>query len=128
MRARFCDRPERLGAAHCVRAGTLCGGERQMLAIGRGLMVKPQLMLLDEPSLGLAPKIIEVVFEQIKAISQAGTTILLVEQNARRALALADRGYVMELGRIRSEGTGQDLLNDEGVQQAYLGTARLHAV
>jgi branched-chain amino acid transport system ATP-binding protein len=108
------------------RAGTLSGGERQMLAIGRGLMVKPRLMLLDEPSLGLAPKIIEIVFDQIKAISQSGTTILLVEQNARRALALADRGYVMELGRIRSEGSGQELLNDEAVQQAYLGTASPH--
>jgi len=103
------------------RAGTLSGGERQMLAIGRGLMTRPRLMLLDEPSLGLAPKIIEIVFEQIRAINQAGTTILLVEQNARRALAVADRGYVLELGKIRHEGTGRELLGDAQVQSAYLG-------
>lgn len=103
------------------RAGTLSGGERRMLAIARGLVTKPRLMLLDEPSLGLAPKIIEIVFEQIKAINEAGTTILLVEQNARRALSIADRGYVMELGQIKYEGRGQDLLNDEQVQRAYLG-------
>ena len=106
------------------RAGTLSGGERQMLAIGRGLMKRPRLMLLDEPSLGLAPKIIEIVFQQVQDINQAGTTILLVEQNARRALAVADRGYVMELGRITHEGGGRDLLADEQVQQAYLGGAR----
>jgi branched-chain amino acid transport system ATP-binding protein len=103
------------------RAGTLSGGERQMLAIARGLVTNPRLMLLDEPSLGLAPKIIELLFEQVLAIHEAGTTILLVEQNARRALAFADRGYVMELGTIRHEGRGQDLLNDEQVQRAYLG-------
>ena len=103
------------------RAGTLSGGERQMLAIGRGLMTRPRLLMLDEPSLGLAPKIIETVFEQIQSIRDAGVTILLVEQNARRALALAQRGYVMELGKIRYEGAGSDLLNDEQVQRAYLG-------
>jgi len=105
------------------RAGTLSGGERQMLAIGRGLMTRPRLLMLDEPSLGLAPKIIETVFEQIQSINQAGVTILLVEQNARRALALAQRGYVMELGKIRYEGAGRDLLEDEQVQRAYLGGA-----
>ena len=103
------------------KAGTLSGGERQMLAIARGLMSSPKLMLLDEPSLGLAPKVIEVLFEQIQAINQAGTTILLVEQNARRALAIADRAYVLDLGRIRFEGSGEELLTDEQVQKAYLG-------
>ena len=106
---------------HNQKAGTLSGGERQMLAIGRGLMVDPKLILLDEPSLGLAPKIIESLFEQIRAINEAGTTVFLVEQNARRALALADRGYVMELGQIMYEGRGRELLEDEQVQKAYLG-------
>jgi ABC-type branched-subunit amino acid transport system ATPase component len=113
----------RLKERRAQRAGTLSGGERQMLAIGRGLMTRPRLLMLDEPSLGLAPKIIETVFEQIQSINQAGVTILLVEQNARRALALAQRGYVMELGKIRYEGTGRDLLEDEQVQRAYLGGA-----
>ncbi len=103
------------------RAGTLSGGERQMLAIARSLMVSPKIMLLDEPSLGLAPKIIETLFEQIQAINDAGTTIFLVEQNARRALAIADRGYVLELGQIKYEGRGGELLEDEQVQKAYLG-------
>ena len=92
-----------------------------MLAIARGLMVSPKIMLLDEPSLGLAPKIIEALFEQIQAINDAGTTIFLVEQNARRALAIADRGYVLELGQIKYEGKGRELLEDEQVQKAYLG-------
>ncbi len=116
-----CERFPILAERGGQKAGTLSGGERQMLAIARGLMVDPQLMLLDEPSLGLAPKIIEALFEQIQAINQAGTTIFLVEQNARRALALADRGYVLELGQIVSEGRGQELLEDEQVQKAYLG-------
>ena len=103
------------------RAGTLSGGERQMLAIGRGLVTKPRLMLLDEPSLGLAPLMVAAVFEQIEAINMGGTTILLVEQNARRALSVANRGYVMELGKIIHQGSGQDLLHDEQVQKAYLG-------
>ena len=106
-------------------AGTLSGGERQMLAIARGLMAQPRLMLLDEPSLGLAPMIIAALFEQIQAINQAGTTILLIEQNARRALAIADRGYVMELGQIRYQGKGSDLLQDEQVQRAYLGAGEV---
>jgi branched-chain amino acid transport system ATP-binding protein len=103
------------------RAGTLSGGERQMLAIARGLMAEPRLMLLDEPSLGLAPMIIATLFEQIQAIHQAGMSILLIEQNARRALAIADRGYVMELGRVRYQGKGSELLADENIQRAYLG-------
>ena len=106
-------------------AGTLSGGERQMLAIARGLMAQPRLMLLDEPSLGLAPMIIAALFEQIQAINQAGTTILLIEQNARRALAIADRGYVMELGQIRYQGKGSELLQDEQVQRAYLGAGEV---
>jgi branched-chain amino acid transport system ATP-binding protein len=103
------------------KAGTLSGGERQMLAIGRGLMTQPELLMLDEPSLGLAPKIVEAVFEQIELIYESGTTIFLVEQNARRALSIADRAYVLELGQIRHQGTGQELLSDPEVQRAYLG-------
>ena len=92
-----------------------------MLAIGRGLMTDPALLMLDEPSLGLAPKIVEAVFEQIQLIHESGTTIFLVEQNARRALSIADRAYVLELGKIRHHGGGQELLNDPQVQSAYLG-------
>jgi branched-chain amino acid transport system ATP-binding protein len=103
------------------KAGTLSGGERQMLAIARGLMTEPELLMLDEPSLGLAPKIVETVFEQIQLIHESGTTIFLVEQNARRALSIADRAYVLELGQIRHQGTGQELLSDPEVQRAYLG-------
>ena len=103
------------------KAGTLSGGERQMLAIGRGLMTDPELLMLDEPSLGLAPKMVEAVFEQIQLIHESGTTIFLVEQNARRALSIADRAYVLELGKIRYHGGGQELLNDPQVQRAYLG-------
>ncbi len=118
---RVCQRFPILRERSKQRAGTLSGGERQMLAIARGLMAEPSLMLLDEPSLGLAPMIIAALFEQIQAINEAGTTILLIEQNARRALAIADRGYVMELGQIRYQGRGSDLLQDEQVQRAYLG-------
>jgi branched-chain amino acid transport system ATP-binding protein len=103
------------------KAGTLSGGERQMLAIARGLMTDPELLMLDEPSLGLAPLIVEAVFEQIQLIHESGTTIFLVEQNARRALSIADRAYVLELGKIRHHGGGQELLNDPQVQSAYLG-------
>ncbi len=104
------------------QAGTLSGGERQMLAVGRGLMTDPELLMLDEPSLGLAPKIVEVVFEQIQLIHASGTTVFLVEQNARRALSIAHRAYVLELGRIRHQGTGEELLNNREVQRAYLGS------
>lgn len=103
------------------KAGSLSGGERQMLAIARGLMPGPELLMLDEPSLGLAPLIVAAVFEEVAHINQQGVTVFLVEQNARRALAVAHRAYVMELGQIRHEGTGSELLNNEDVQRAYLG-------
>jgi len=103
------------------QGGTLSGGERRMLAIGRALMTDPKLLMLDEPSLGLAPKVVEAVFEQVQAIHRQGVTILIVEQNARRALGIADRGYVLELGKIRFEGTGKDLLDNPDIQKAYLG-------
>ena len=103
------------------RGGSLSGGEQQMLAIGRALMSKPKLLLLDEPSLGLAPLIVKQIFEIIQQINADGTTILLVEQNAQIALQVTDRGYVMETGEITIEGTSADLLADERVRQAYLG-------
>ena len=102
-------------------AGTLSGGEQQMLAMGRGLMSNPKLLMLDEPSMGLAPILVEQIFDIIKRLHQAGTTILLVEQNARMALSVADRGYVLETGKIVATGTGDDLLHDEAVKKAYLG-------
>ena len=103
------------------RGGSLSGGEQQMLAIGRALMSHPRLLLLDEPSLGLAPLIVKQIFEIIDQINADGTTILLVEQNAQIALQVTDRGYVMETGEITIEGTSADLLADERVRQAYLG-------
>ena len=103
------------------RAGTMSGGEQQMLAIGRALMSKPRLLLLDEPSLGLAPIIIQQIFEIIERLRERGMTIFLVEQNANQALKLADRGYVLETGRVVLEGSGQQLLADPAVRQAYLG-------
>ena len=115
------ERFPRLRERHQQKAGTLSGGERQMLAIGRGLMTGPELLMLDEPSLGLAPKVVEAVFEQIQLIHESGTTVFLVEQNARRALSISDRAYVLELGRIHHQGSGQELLNDPEVQRAYLG-------
>ena len=102
-------------------AGTLSGGEQQMLAMGRGLMSNPKLLMLDEPSMGLAPILVEQIFDIIKRLHQAGTTILLVEQNAQMALSVADRGYVLETGRIVATGTGQELLRDAAVKKAYLG-------
>jgi branched-chain amino acid transport system ATP-binding protein len=102
-------------------AGTLSGGEQQMLAIGRGLMANPRLILLDEPSLGLAPMLVRSLFDVIAALRQAGKTVLLVEQNARAALRLADRAYVLETGSIVLEGTAVNLLHDTRVQAAYLG-------
>ena len=104
-------------------AGTLSGGEQQMLAIGRGLMAQPKLLLLDEPSLGLAPIVINTVFKMIKEIRDSGVTILLVEQNARKALNICDHAYVLENGFIRKDGTGQQLLNDPDVIAAFLGEA-----
>jgi len=103
------------------RAGTLSGGEQQMLAIGRALMGKPRLLLLDEPSMGLAPLIVKQIFDIIKEINTDGVTVLLVEQNAAQALALANRGYVLETGEIVLSGTGRDLLADDRVRAAYLG-------
>lgn len=103
--------------------GTLSGGEQQMLAVGRALMARPRLLLLDEPSMGLAPMLIQQIFEIITRINEQGTTILLVEQNAQQALSRAHRGYVLETGRIVKEGTGRDLLHDPAVKEAYLGVA-----
>ena len=104
-----------------ARAGTLSGGEQQMLAIGRGLMARPRLLLMDEPSLGLAPKLVEQIFDILRRINADGTTILLVEQNARLALSLADRGYVLATGRVHLTGTGDELLNTDDVRRTYLG-------
>ncbi len=101
--------------------GTLSGGEQQMLAMGRALMSDPRLMMLDEPSMGLAPILVDQIFDIIKALHAHGTTILLVEQNAQMALSVADRGYVLETGKIVSRGTGGELLNHESVMKAYLG-------
>ena len=102
-------------------AGTLSGGEQQMLAMGRALMSAPKLMMLDEPSMGLAPILVEQVFEIIRSLHKAGTTILLVEQNAQMALSIADRAYVLENGKVSLSGTGKELAQSEQVQKAYLG-------
>jgi branched-chain amino acid transport system ATP-binding protein len=102
-------------------AGTLSGGEQQMLAIGRALMAKPKLLLLDEPSMGLAPKFVEQILETIRGINRAGVTVLLVEQNAAMALAISHRGYVLETGSIQLEGTASELAGNDLVRQAYLG-------
>src|SRR5216683_5110177 len=110
-----------LGERRALRAGTLSGGEQQMLAIARGLLARPRLLLLDEPSLGLAPQMVDEVFKAIQEIHDEGTTILLVEQNALRALEIADRAYVLETGQIRLSGTGDDLLHNPAVRRAYLG-------
>ena len=102
-------------------AGTLSGGEQQMLAIGRALMSRPRLLMLDEPSMGLSPLVMRTIFSTLAELKARGTTLLLVEQNAQAALALADSGHVLETGRIVLSGTGADLLGDEGVRKAYLG-------
>lgn len=102
-------------------AGTLSGGEQQMLAMGRALMANPKLLMLDEPSMGLAPIMVEQIFEIIGALHEAGTTILLVEQNAQAALSIATRGYVMETGTVTLTGTGSELLHNDDVRRAYLG-------
>jgi branched-chain amino acid transport system ATP-binding protein len=101
--------------------GTLSGGEQQMLSIGRALMARPKLLMLDEPSLGLAPMLVKAIFETIQEINQGGVTILLVEQNARAALRLADKGYVLETGRTILSGSAEELIRDERVRKAYLG-------
>ena len=102
-------------------AGTLSGGEQQMLAMGRALMSQPKIILMDEPSMGLSPIFVNEIFDIIKEVSESGTTVLLVEQNAKKALSIADRAYVLETGRITLEGKASDLLHDESVQKAYLG-------
>ena len=110
-----------LAARRRVSAGTLSGGEQQMLAIGRALMAKPRLLLLDEPSMGLAPILVEQILDVVRSLKQGGLTVLLVEQNARAALAIADRGYVVETGRIATSGSADELLADDRVRAAYLG-------
>ena len=102
-------------------AGTMSGGEQQMLAMGRALMIRPTMMMLDEPSLGLSPRFVDEIFERILELASSGMTIMLVEQNAARALEIADRGYVLELGKNRYEGTGKNLLGDQNVRRMYLG-------
>jgi ABC-type branched-subunit amino acid transport system ATPase component len=104
-------------------AGSMSGGEQQMLAMGRGLMMRPKMMMLDEPSLGLSPRLVDEVFEKIVEMARGGLTVMLVEQNAARALEIADRAYVLELGRNRFEGTGRELLENREVSRMYLGGA-----
>jgi ABC-type branched-subunit amino acid transport system ATPase component len=110
-----------LGERRRQKAGTMSGGEQQMVAIGRALMTSPRLILLDEPSLGLSPKFVTLIFDKLVEMKRSGFTLMLVEQNAARALAIADRGYVLELGRNRFEGPGRALLEDPEVKQLYLG-------
>ncbi|MBQ8576895.1 MAG: ABC transporter ATP-binding protein [Clostridia bacterium] len=102
-------------------AGTLSGGEQQMLAMSRALMSHPKLLLLDEPSMGLSPLYVNIIFDMIKQVNAEGTTVLLVEQNAKKALAIADRAYVLEIGKIARTGTGAELLADDSIRRAYLG-------
>ena len=115
------DRFPRLKERQNQTAGTLSGGEQQMLAMGRALMSKPKIILMDEPSMGLSPIFVNEIFDIIKEVSESGTTVLLVEQNAKKALSIADRAYVLETGSITLEGKADDLLHDESVQKAYLG-------
>ena len=114
----------RLKERHWHLAGTLSGGEQQMLAVGRALMAKPKLIMMDEPSLGLAPLVVRDIFRIIETINESGITVLLIEQNANMALKVADRGYVMETGAITMTGTGAELLADEKVREAYLGKSK----
>ena len=113
----------RLKERHWQKAGTLSGGEQQMLAVGRALMVKPKVLMMDEPSLGLDPILVKEIFEIIQRINEQGNTILLVEQNAKKALEIADYAYVLETGELKLEGSGEELLNDDRIQEAYLGEA-----
>jgi branched-chain amino acid transport system ATP-binding protein len=116
----------RLGERRSQAAGTMSGGERQLLAMARALMPAPRVLLLDEPSAGLAPAFVDATFQQVREINAAGVTVVMVEQNARRALAMSDRGYVLDLGRNRFQGAGRDLLDDPQVAELYLGgTARI---
>lgn len=114
----------RLKERHWQKAGTLSGGEQQMLAVGRALMVRPKVLMMDEPSLGLAPILVKDIFEIIKTIHNQGNTILLVEQNAKKALEVADYAYVLETGELVLEGEGSQVLKDDRVQKAYLGEAK----
>jgi len=111
----------RLGERRRQTAGTMSGGERQMVAMARALMTDPQVLLLDEPSAGLAPAFVEAIFEKIEDVNKAGVTIVMVEQNARRALAMSDRGYVLDVGKNAFQGAGKELLSDEKVADLYLG-------
>ncbi len=111
----------RLGERRRQLAGSMSGGEQQMLAMGRALMMRPRMMMLDEPSLGLSPRLVDEVFDKIVELARGGLTVMLVEQNAARALEISDRGYVLELGRNRYEGTGRDLLANPDVRTMYLG-------
>jgi branched-chain amino acid transport system ATP-binding protein len=111
----------RLGERQNQEAGTLSGGEQQMLAIGRALMARPRLLMLDEPSLGLAPMLVADIFDIVRGINERGVTVVLVEQNAAHALQICDRGYVLESGRVVMEGTGEELLGNDRVRSAYLG-------
>ncbi len=111
----------RLAERRSQKGGTLSGGEQQMLAMGRGLMATPKLLMLDEPSMGLAPVVVETIFETIEQLNREGITILLVEQNAHLALSIANRGYVLETGEIKLSGPGKELLTNEEVRKAYLG-------
>lgn len=115
------ERFPRLLERRSQKAGTLSGGEQQMVAIGRALMSRPRLLMLDEPSMGLSPIMSQLIFSTLRELREQGTTILLVEQNAQAALELADHAYVLETGRIVLDGTGQDLLHDDAVRKAYLG-------
>lgn len=115
------ERFPRLEERQNQMAGTLSGGEQQMLAMGRALMSHPKIILMDEPSMGLSPIFVNEIFDIIKEVSKSGTTVLLVEQNAKKALSIADRAYVLETGRIVLEGKAKDLLNDDSIKKAYLG-------
>ncbi len=121
MRTRVYESFPRLKERRQQAGGTLSGGEQQMLAMGRALMSKPKLMMLDEPSMGLAPILVQEIFDIIKELNEQGTTILLVEQNASMALSIADRAYVLETGRVSMSGDANDLLHDKRVREAYLG-------
>jgi len=123
---RMYDLFPRLGERRTQAAGTMSGGERQMVAMARALMPDPKVLLLDEPSAGLAPAFVDAIFEKVEDVNRAGVTIVMVEQNARRALTMSDRGYVLDLGQDRFEGPGSELLNDPKVAELYLGgTARI---
>jgi branched-chain amino acid transport system ATP-binding protein len=120
---RVYDHFPRLRQRRMQQAGTLSGGEQQMLAIGRALMARPKVLLLDEPSMGLAPMVISQIFKIIAEINTQGTTVLLVEQNAQQALSRSDRAYILETGQVTREGNARELLHDDSIRAAYLGVA-----